>query len=75
MRKLSLIYVALMLSLSPMASHAASKQKNVATGSKITHAKYTLNKNLAGKYKLVKYQPKMCIRDRRRAHQHVWLDH
>ncbi|MGB2833929.1 MAG: D-alanyl-D-alanine endopeptidase [Methylotenera sp.] len=61
MRKLSLIYVALMLSLSPMASHAASKQKNVATGSKITHAKYTLNKNLAGKYKLAKYQPSKSI--------------
>lgn len=59
MRKFTLIYLAFMLALTPVASLAASKQKqkNAASSAKVSNAKYTLNKNVTGKYKLTKHSP------------------
>lgn len=50
MRKLLLISLTLMLSLGSAMTHAKTKQN-------VTSAKYTLNKNLSGKYKLAKFKP------------------
>ncbi len=50
MRKLLLISLALMLSLGSVMAHAKTQKK-------VTSAKYTLNKNLNGKYKLAKFKP------------------
>jgi D-alanyl-D-alanine endopeptidase (penicillin-binding protein 7) len=59
MRKLSLLYIALMLSLSPMVSHAAAKKshKHITANSDVTRAKYSTSKNKAGRYVLAKYKP------------------
>ncbi|HOY69695.1 MAG TPA: D-alanyl-D-alanine endopeptidase [Methylotenera sp.] len=50
MRKLLVISLALMLSLSSAMTFAKTQKK-------VTSAKYTLNKNLHGKYKLAKFKP------------------
>ena len=50
MRKLLLISLALMLSLGSTMTFAKTQKK-------VTSAKYTLNKNLNGKYKLAKFKP------------------
>ena len=56
MRKLILLYIALTLSLSPMASYAAAKKshKHASSSAKATHAKFTNKKS--NKYKLIKYK-------------------
>jgi serine-type D-Ala-D-Ala endopeptidase (penicillin-binding protein 7) len=59
MRKLSLLYIALMLSLSPVAGHAATKkpQKHTVAHSNTSHAKFTTSRNKSGRYILAKYKP------------------
>lgn len=56
MRKLILLYIALTLSLSPMASHAAAKKshKHASSSAKASYTKFTAKKS--SKYKLIKYK-------------------
>lgn len=58
MRKLTLLYIALMLSFSPMASYAAAKKthKHSVASSKYSHTKKSTVKNKSNRYALVKYK-------------------
>lgn len=70
MRKLSLLYIALMLSFSPMAVHAAAKKSHKqvavskhkpskhANAGRFKQVKYVTGK--AGKFRLAKYKPSMA---------------
>ncbi|MDO9204877.1 MAG: D-alanyl-D-alanine endopeptidase [Methylotenera sp.] len=59
MRKLILLYIALMLSLSSVGAHAAAKKtnKHTASGGKYMQAKNITPKNKSNKYALAKYKP------------------
>lgn len=59
MRKLTILYIALMLSLSPMATHAATKKasKSTVASSKYTHTKKSIANKKSNQFELVKYKP------------------
>jgi D-alanyl-D-alanine endopeptidase (penicillin-binding protein 7) len=65
MRKLILLYIALTLSLSPMASHAAAKNthKHATSSAKASHTKFTTKK--PSKYKLIKYKTSSQVSHRK----------